>query len=176
MALNLIPLLPRAVVGAVAGAMLCVPQSSAQTPLKVMVFPGLSNWSIFAADHKGYFAKQGIALEIVNTPSSDAQRERLAKGEVQIAQAAVDNAVAMVELAKVDAVIVTGGDNGYNRIVVQPEIQSYADVRGKAVVVDAPNTAYAFLLYKVLKDHGLNKGDYTVRPIGGTTARLEAMT
>jgi ABC-type nitrate/sulfonate/bicarbonate transport system substrate-binding protein len=43
-------------------------------------------------------------------------------------------------------------------------------------VVDAPNTAYALLLYKVLKDHGLNKGDYTVRPVGGTTARLEAMT
>jgi ABC-type nitrate/sulfonate/bicarbonate transport system substrate-binding protein len=71
---------------------------------------------------------------------------------------------------------VTGGDNGFNRIFVQPEINGYADLRGKAVVVDAPNTAYAFLLYKVLKDHGLNKGDYTVRPIGGTTARLEAMT
>jgi ABC-type nitrate/sulfonate/bicarbonate transport system substrate-binding protein len=82
----------------------------------------------------------------------------------------------MVELARADVVIVTGGDNGFNRIFVQPEINGYADLRGKAVVVDAPNTAYAFLLYKVLKDHGLNKGDYTVRPIGGTTARLEAMT
>jgi ABC-type nitrate/sulfonate/bicarbonate transport system substrate-binding protein len=44
------------------------------------------------------------------------------------------------------------------------------------VVVDAPNTAFALLLYKVLKDAGLNKGDYTVRPVGGTPARLEAMT
>jgi ABC-type nitrate/sulfonate/bicarbonate transport system substrate-binding protein len=103
-------------------------------------------------------------------------RDGLAKGDHQIAHAAVDNAVAMVELAKADVVIVTGGDNGFNRIFVQPEINGYADLRGKAVVVDAPNTAYALLLYKVLKDHGLNKGDYTVRPVGGTTARLEAMT
>ena len=66
----------------------------------------------------------------------------------------------MVELAKADAVIVTGGDNGFNRVIVQPEIKSFSDLRGKTVVVDAPNTAYALLLYKALKNAGLNKGDY----------------
>jgi ABC-type nitrate/sulfonate/bicarbonate transport system substrate-binding protein len=148
----------------------------AQTHVKVMVFPGVSNFSIFAAQHKNLFAKHGLAIELINTPNSDVLRDGLAKGDHQIAHAAVDNAVAMVELAKADVAIVTGGDNGFNRIFVQPEINGYADLRGKAVVVDAPNTAYALLLYKVLKDHGLNKGDYVVRPVGGTTARLEAMT
>jgi ABC-type nitrate/sulfonate/bicarbonate transport system substrate-binding protein len=148
----------------------------AQTHVKVMVFPGVSNFSIFAAQHKNLFAKHGLAIELINTPNSDVLRDGLAKGDHQIAHAAVDNAVAMVELAKADVAIVTGGDNGFNRIFVQPEINGYADLRGKAVVVDAPNTAYALLLYKVLKNHGLNKGDYVVRPVGGTTARLEAMT
>jgi len=161
---------------AVAAMFASISAAAAQTKLKVMVFPGLSNLPIFAAQHKDLFAKQGLAIELLNTPNSDVLRDGLAKGDHQIAHAAVDNAVAMVELAKADVVIVTGGDNGFNRIFVQPEINSYADLRGKAVVVDAPNTAYALLLYKVLKDHGLNKGDYTVRPIGGTTARLEAMT
>src|SRR5919198_3436348 len=150
--------------------------AAAQTKLKVMVFPGLANLAIFAAQHNNFFGKQGLAIELLNTPNSDVLRDGLAKGDHQIAHAAVDNAVAMVELAKADVIIVTGGDNGFNHIFVQPEINSYADLRGKAVVVDAPNTAYALLLYKVLKDHGLNKGDYTVRPVGGTTARLEAMT
>jgi ABC-type nitrate/sulfonate/bicarbonate transport system substrate-binding protein len=148
----------------------------AQTHLKVMVFPGLSNFSIFAAEHKNLFAKHGLAVELLNTPNSDVLRNGLAKGDHQIAHAAVDNAVAMVELAKADVAIVTGGDNGLNHIFVQPEINAYADLRGKTVVVDAPNTAFALLLYKALKDAGLNKGDYTVKPVGGTTARLEAMT
>jgi ABC-type nitrate/sulfonate/bicarbonate transport system substrate-binding protein len=163
---------------ALAGAAMLVTinGTAAQTKLKVMVFPGLSNLPIFAAQHKGLFVKQGLAIELLNTPNSDVLRDGLAKGDHQIAHAAVDNAVAMVELAKADVIIVTGGDNGFNRIFVQPGINSYGDLRGKAVVVDAPNTAYALLLYKVLKDHGLNKGDYTVRPVGGTTARLEAMT
>ncbi len=158
---------------AMVGTMSAAP---AQTRLKAIVFPGLSNFSIFAAQHKNLFAKHGIEIELVNTPNSDVMRNGLAKGEYQIAQGGVDNAVAMVELAKADAVIVTGGDNGYNHIFVQPEINSLADLRGKAVVVDAPNTAFALLLYKALKDNGLNKGDYAVKPVGATTARLEAMT
>jgi ABC-type nitrate/sulfonate/bicarbonate transport system substrate-binding protein len=150
--------------------------SFAQTTLKVKMFPGAQSLAALAAAQEGLFARHGLKVEVLFTANSDEQRNGLAKGEFEIAQAAVDNAVAMVELAKADVVIVTGGDNGFNRIFVQPEINGYADLRGKAVVVDAPNTAYALLLYKVLKDHGLNKGDYTVRPVGGTTARLEAMT
>ena len=150
--------------------------ASAQTALKVMVFPGLANYSIFAAQHKGLFAKYGLSIELINTPSSDVQREQLAKGEIQIAETAADNAVAMVELAKVDAVMVTGGNNGYNRIFVQPETGSYAELRGRTVVVDAPDTAYALLLYKVLKNAGLNKGDFKVNAVGGPDIRLEAMT
>lgn len=147
----------------------------AQTVVKVIVFPGLSNFSIFAAQHKGLFGKHGLAVELINTPNSTVMRDGLAKGDYHIVHAGVANAVAMVELAKVDVVIVSGGDNGFNRIFVQPEIKSYADLRGKTVAVDAPNTAFALLLYKVLKDAGLNKGDYAVKAVGGTPARLKAM-
>jgi ABC-type nitrate/sulfonate/bicarbonate transport system substrate-binding protein len=164
-------------IAALASGMLLAanPSAQAQTPLKVMVFAGLTNFSIFAAQHKGLFAKHGLAVEVLNTPSSDAMRDGLAKGDIQIAHAGVDNAVAMAELAKADVAIVTGGDNGFNHIMAQPEIKAYADLRGKTVVVDAPNTAFALLLYKVLKDNGLNKGDYVVKPVGGSPARFDAM-
>jgi ABC-type nitrate/sulfonate/bicarbonate transport system substrate-binding protein len=145
------------------------------TPLNVISFPGLSNYPIFAAQHKGLFAKHGIAIDLIYTPNSKVQREGLAKNNYQIIHTAADNAVAMVELGKADAIIVTGGDNGFNRIIAQPEINSLSDLRGKTVVVDAPDTAYALLLYKALKNAGLNKGDYFVNPVGGTTQRIEAM-
>ena len=152
-------------IGALAGAAMVGMMSAApaQTALKVIVFPGLSNLSIYAAQHKNLFAKHDLAIELVYTPNSTVLREGLARGDYQIAQAGVDNSVAMVELAKADAIIVAGGDNGFNHIFVQPDITSYADLRGKTVVVDAPNTAFALLLYKVLKDNGLNKGDYVVK-------------
>lgn len=163
-----------AALGIVAGR---APNASAQglTKLKVMAFPGMTNFPIFAAEHKGLFAGHGLAVELLNTPNSQVQRDGLARGEHQIIHSAADNAIAMLELAKIDVAIVTGGDHGFNRIFVQPEIDSLADLRGKTVVVDAPNTAFALLLYKALKDSGLNKGDYAVNPVGGTTERLTAM-
>ena len=89
--------------------------------------------------------------------------------------AGVDNAVAMVEVAKIDVAIAMGGDNGFNRLIVQPEIKSYADLRGKTVIVDAPDTAFAFLMYEMLRKNGLNKGDYEVRPVGASFRRFEVM-
>src|SRR2546421_988197 len=97
----------------------------------------------------------------------------LAAGEFEIAQAAVDNAVAMVELAKQDVVIVTGGDSSMNELIVQPEVRSYGDLKGHTLLVDALNTAYALQLKKILLMNGLKDGvDYKLNPIGGTTQRL----
>jgi ABC-type nitrate/sulfonate/bicarbonate transport system substrate-binding protein len=148
---------------------------AAATPLKVVSFPGLSNLSIYAAQSQGLFAKYQLAVELAYTPNSQAQRDGLAKGETQIIHTAADNAVAMVELAKQDAIIVSGGDNGFNRILAQPDVKTLADLRGKTVVVDAPNTAFALLLYKALQEAGLKKGDYKVHAVGGTPQRIHAM-
>jgi ABC-type nitrate/sulfonate/bicarbonate transport system substrate-binding protein len=149
--------------------------AQAQTKLKVMVFPSWSNLPLFAAEAQGSFAKRGLAVEVLNTPNSEVLREGLAKGDHQIVHAGVDNAVAQVEVAKVDVSIVLGGDGGLQQLFVQPEIKSYADLRGKTVIVDAPNTAFALLLYKMLEVNGLKKGDYQVKPVGGTSQRMQAM-
>ena len=146
------------------------------TLLRVKVFPGAQNLAIFAGLAKGIFEKHGLKVELQFTANSDEQREGLASGAFEIAHAAVDNAVAMVELAGKDVVIVMGGDSSMNEFFVQPEIQSVQDLRGKVVLVDAPNTAYALQAKKVLLNNGLKEGvDYTVKPVGGTPARLRGM-
>jgi ABC-type nitrate/sulfonate/bicarbonate transport system substrate-binding protein len=143
--------------------------------LTIMVFPGMQNLALFAAQSKGLFAKRGLAVDIKMAPSSDEQRAGLADGRWQIIHAGIDNAVAMAEVAKVDIAIVCGGDNSFNHVIVQPDIKSFADLRGKTMVVDAPDTAYAFQLYEILKRNGLGKGDYAVKPVGATLKRLAAM-
>ena len=147
----------------------------ADEKLTVIVFPGVQNLAMFVAQAKGLYAKRGLDVEIKFTPNSDELRNGLAEGRYQIAHSAVDNAFALKD-ANVDIAVVLGGDNSFNHLVVQPEIQSLADVKGKTVAVDAVDTAYAFQLYEMLRQKGLNKGDYEVKPIGGTGSRLEAMT
>ena len=149
--------------------------AQAQTKLDIMVFQGVQNLPLFAAQTKGFFARRGLEVEIKIAPSSDEMRNGLAEGRYQIVHGAVDNAVAMAEVAKKDIAVINGGDNGFNELFVQPEIGSIADLRGKTVIVDAINTAYAFQLYEMLRQKGLNKGDYAVKPVGGTGQRLDAM-
>ena len=160
-----------AALGATAG--LAVAQD---TTLRVNVFPGAQNLPIFIGLERGVFAKHGLKVELQNTPSSQAQRSGLAEDKFEIAHGAVDNAVAMVEAAGRDVVVVMGGDASMNEFMVRPEIGTIADIRGKVVAVDAPNTAYALVAKKILKNNGLIEGrDYTVRPLGGTAQRSAAM-
>jgi ABC-type nitrate/sulfonate/bicarbonate transport system substrate-binding protein len=162
-----------AVVAALAGM---APAAHAQTAVKVMSFRSITTLPLFAAQAKGFFSRQGLTVEVLAAPNSREQREGLAQGRFDIVQSAADNAVAMVEAAKLDVILVAGNDSGFQYVFVQPDIGSYDDIRGKNVVVDAPDTAFALLLYKVLQNNGLKRGDYTVKSVGGTTQRLEAMT
>ncbi len=149
--------------------------ASAVDLLRVNVFAGSGNLALFAGLAKGFFAKRDLRIELQFTPNSELQRNGLASGKFDIAIAGVDNAVAMVELSGMDVVIVSGGDAGMNEFLVQPEIKTVADLRGKTLLVDAPNTAFALLAKKILLDNGLKAGDYMVKPVGGTILRVKAL-
>ena len=143
--------------------------------LRVNTFPNAKALPLHAGIAHGIFAARGLAVQLALTPGSEAQRKGLASGTFDVAHAAVDNAVAMVDRAGVDVVIVTGGDDGMNQFFVQPYIGSFADLRGRILAVDAPNTAYALLAKKILAKHGLKEGDYVVKPVGAGPFRLKAM-
>ena len=85
--------------------------------LRVNVFPVSQNLTVFVAQEKGFYAKQGLTVDIQFTPNSQAQRDGIAAGAFEIAHAGVDNAVALVDTGKADVVIVAGGGNAMNELV-----------------------------------------------------------
>jgi len=143
--------------------------------LRVNSFPNAKALPLQAGIGKGFFAKRGLKAELELTESSKAQRDGLAAGKFQIAQSAIDNAVAMIEGAKQDVVILSGGDSGMNEFFVQPGIASFADLRGHVILVDAPDTAYALQVKKLLAQHGVEPGAYTIKPVGAGVFRLKGM-
>jgi ABC-type nitrate/sulfonate/bicarbonate transport system substrate-binding protein len=146
------------------------------TKIRVNTFPNAKALPVYVGIARGLFAKRDLAVELENTESSQSQRDGLAAGRFQVAHAALDNAVAMIEVAKRDVVIVSGGDSGMNEFFVQPGIASFADLKGKTIVVDAPDTAYALQAKKLLLQNGLREGtDYTVKQVGAVVFRYKAM-
>ena len=158
------------------GIFLLVPALMAQskdlTTIRVVSIPGRP-LPIVAAEKQGFFARRGLTLKLDVMPNSTALRKAIAEGTADVAHAALDNAVA---IAQAGVVIVIGGDESFNELVAQPGTKSIEDLRGKILIVDAPDTAYALQLKKMLLLHGLRAGaDYQLKPMGTTPHRLEVM-
>lgn len=165
----------RLLVAIFAGVVMSLSAARSET-LNVMVFQGVQNWPLFAADQKGAFAKYGLTVNQKIAPNSAELRDGLKEGRYQIVHTSVDNAVAMAEHAGADIAVVLGGDNGWNDLYVQPDINSYADLKGKIAIVDAVDTAFAFQLYQMLKLNGVDKSQITIKPVGATRFRVQAIT
>ena len=143
-------------------------------PLRIDTFPNATNLALFIGEANGVFAKRGLKLAVEFTQNSEDQRNKLADGRTDLAYSAIDNAIAMVELAGRDVVIVTGGDTSMMELLVRPEITGLNDMRGRILAVDRANTAYALQAKKILKNAGLLPGrDYEIKELG--VARAAAM-
>jgi ABC-type nitrate/sulfonate/bicarbonate transport system substrate-binding protein len=145
--------------------------------LHVNTFPTARSLPFYVGVDRGFFKARGLDVTLEFTESSERQRAGLADGSIDIVHAAVDNAVAMIDVARQDIVIVSGGDSGTNEFYVQKDVKDFSDIRGRAIAVDATNTAYALQAKKILLAHGLKEGaDYKLNPVGNGVHRLKAIT
>jgi len=149
--------------------------------IELICFPGAPNLPIFVAQSKGWFEKNGVSINMTTTPSSAFQAENLASGKFQIAGTAFDNVVAYQEgqgavpLKDTDFFAFMGATQVELAFITQPDVKSYADVKGKSLALDALSTGFAFVLYEMLERNGLTKNDYGMVPVGATPSRWEAV-
>jgi ABC-type nitrate/sulfonate/bicarbonate transport system substrate-binding protein len=128
------------------------------------------------AKSKGLYAKYNLEVRSGSLGGSDAVRSGLAKGDLDIADYGVDNAIAMIEQMGADVVVVAGMTATPNDLIAQPEIKTLADLRGKTILVDAPDTQNALAMKKIVAGAGLKAGvDYQLKEAGGTPKRVALM-
>lgn len=150
--------------------------------VRLVVFPGGFNWPIWVAEAHGWFAANGIALEVTSTPGSVFQLTGLIEGRFDIAITLIDNVVAYregqgeVPIVGADLFAFMAADTRvFPTLVTLPEISGYADLRGRTLSVDALNTGYALVLAEMLEHGGLKAGDYRLESVGGVRERYWAL-
>jgi ABC-type nitrate/sulfonate/bicarbonate transport system substrate-binding protein len=150
--------------------------------VRVMVFPGGANLPLWVAEEKGFNLRERLKVALTPTPNSVALVRALMSGEQDIALSAFDNVAAYQEgQGEVsldeppDLFAFMAFSRGTLRLVVGPEVRSYAELRGRTLGVDALATGYSMALVKLLQLGGLAAGDYRLESIGGTAARAEAL-
>ncbi|MEW6099605.1 MAG: ABC transporter substrate-binding protein [Pseudomonadota bacterium] len=127
---------------------------------------GISGWTGFApltlAKEAGIYKKLGLDVTLKKIPQKD-RHLAIASGDVQCAATTVEtwivwnaNGVATTQIFQLDK------SYGADGMVVKPEIQKIADLRGKTVAASAPGTAPYFTLAWMLKKNGLSLKDVKI--------------
>jgi ABC-type nitrate/sulfonate/bicarbonate transport system substrate-binding protein len=131
-----------------------------------------------AARVNGYFAGEGLDVDITVTPNSTEQMRGVSQGKFQIVSTAFDNVLAWSGREGAEIIAVAQiSDKTVLPVFVRPEIKTWSDLKGKKLAADAVDTAFALVLRRVLLANGLDmtKGDYELVALGATGARLESM-
>jgi ABC-type nitrate/sulfonate/bicarbonate transport system substrate-binding protein len=134
--------------------------------------------AMVAALVNGYFAGEGLDVDITVTPNSTEQMRGVSQGKFQIASTAFDNVLAWSGREGAEIIAVAQiSDKTVLPVFVRPEIKTWSDLKGKKLAADAVDTAFALVLRRVLLANGLDmtKGDYELVALGATGARLESM-
>src|SRR5262247_1542881 len=127
---------------------------------------------------EGFFAAEGIEVDITLTPNSTEQMRGLSQGKFDIVSTAFDNVLAWSGREGAEIVAIAQiSDKTVLPVFVRPEIKNWSDLKGKKLAADAVDTAFALVLRRVLLANGLdlNRGDYELIAVGATGQRLESM-
>ena len=151
-------------------------------PIELITFPGAPNLPIFAALEHGSFARHGLAVNMSHTPNSAYMAKELVAGKYHIGGTAFDNVVAYQEgqgVAELDREPDLFAFMGATQIelafVVAPEIESYEQIKGRSIALDALTTGFAFVLYRILANAGLKPGENEFAAVGATPQRWESV-
>lgn len=153
-------------------SMLAAPAAAQSlTHVVIAAVPTIASTSTYIADAKGYFRDVGIDAEIQTIDSVSTAMPLLASGRVQVAQgglaASYWNGVSQ-GLPVIMAF--EGGSTPLNHHIlvglgVKDKLKTVADLKGRAVALNAPGSIIGYDLYKVLASAGLTTKDVDVRYI-----------
>jgi len=165
--------LPILAVGFFCGNSSCAQAQSVQQ-IKVLTLLGASAAGRYCGDAR-HFAKYGVDVETQNLPNSDVLRASLAAGK------AISLTLPWITPWPWSSSLTrTCHRDGRRRLAERIDRaarnKSIKDLAGKTLIVDAPNTAYALQMKKILLLKEMHAGkDYEIKPFGATPQRLIAM-
>ena len=150
--------------------------------IRLITFPGAPNLPIFIAQQDGLFEQYDVEVDMSTTPSSIYQFEQLAAGSFDIVGTAFDNVVAYREhqgAADLDLPLAVSAFMGASQIelslISADGYPSLDSLKGQDIAMDALDTGFAFVAYDLLENAGITSSEVTLRAVGATPQRLDAV-
>ncbi len=132
------------------------------SPLRIGVSPWIGYGSLYIAQDKGFFAKEGVAVDVVNFDTYDGLNTALASRSIDGGATSLSDIVAQVA-AKVPVQVVWQFDEsaGGDVVVGNDSIKTPADLKGKRIALSYGTFGHVFVLTALAK-YGISPSDVTI--------------
>jgi NitT/TauT family transport system substrate-binding protein len=153
------------------------PASAAETIQTGMI--GAANavgWPWYIGIHKGFFADQGIDLDVVYVPTASGLVQQLSAGSLDlVADVGVVEPIHAVEKgAPVGLLRIVGQVSAYE-MLAKPSIATVKDLKGKTICIGGLIDINRVYLERIMQANGLHDGDYDITVVGNTAGRFAAL-
>jgi ABC-type nitrate/sulfonate/bicarbonate transport system substrate-binding protein len=134
-----------------------------------------SSLPLYVGQRKGFFAKEGIDLKVVGLKGVRYQIEELDKGNVDVSYTALPYLIEAVLKGSDSVAIVGASANNVYTLIAQPEIKSYADLKGKTIGLSLPVDTISIATRLLLAKHDVKDTDYKVKEVVSTRLRGQCL-
>ncbi len=134
-----------------------------------------THWPAYIGMAKGFFAKRGVAVEYIPTPSSAASTQQLAAGSVNMSSSGMADALRGIDKGAGAALFMIECGPAPYEIVAKPSIKSYADLKKKTIMIGGIRDITRIYLDRMIGPAGVKPGDYDLVYAGASSARYAAL-
>jgi ABC-type nitrate/sulfonate/bicarbonate transport system substrate-binding protein len=133
-------------------------------------------WAIYVAVHKGFFAAEGLDLELNFAQSGAAVTQQLTGGSLDMAlSVGITDPIRAIDKGAPLALVRIIGNAAPYVLMGKPGLKSIADLKGKTISTGADNDITTVYFERMMAANGFKKGDYTTLPAGVAAARFAAL-
>ena len=133
-------------------------------------------WDVFEAQALGFFKQEGLDVESTRFDLTSQAVTAVATAASDVVSVTPDVAMLATIKGQGDVVIVSNEVRLPTwDLIVQPDIKTYADLKGKILGVSQLQSASTLNLRQLMRKHGLKDSDYTVLQVGGSAKRYAAI-
>jgi NitT/TauT family transport system substrate-binding protein len=147
------------------------------TPLSAVVIGvSVSIWPAIVADRKGFFAEEGLDLDLINSGASARSLQQVAAGSAPIGSSSMVDAIRAIGGGANVRVFLNSLAVGTHSLVAAKNIRSVGDLKGKRVMTGGQGDITNLWWHAVAKHFGLDPNrDVELLFSGSTAARVAAL-
>jgi ABC-type nitrate/sulfonate/bicarbonate transport system substrate-binding protein len=136
----------------------------------------VSSLYLYVAQMQGFFARENVVVEVVQIPGGTGNMvAALDRSEVDVTQTATPYLIQAVRNGSPAVAIAGTTANPIYSLIAKPQIENFADLRGKLIGLSLPVDTISISMRKLLSLKGLDQADYRVKELVGSPLRAACL-